>query len=363
MRLAWFAAHTPATNQSLDDTPSLVAELGSRHEIVSYDEQRAPDFVWQHWRRPFDLCVYDLTDSPAAAFAWPYLLHYPGVVRLRSNSLHRGRRDRLDRTHRQQDAAVEVAFAGYDALRIPLLASKAAVVGDEYAASLLAAEHPGTLIRHAPPAIAATPTLSADRGNARFVVTEPSTAHVAAAAVRRAREAGVMVETTGAEALERRAAGDVVIALEWPPRPELPSASVSAMAAGLPVIVYETTVTAAWPTLDPQTWQPRTLLGSADAIAVSIDPMDDEHSLMLAIRRLATDAALRQRLGRAGQAWWRAHATPAHAAAAWESILAEAATASVPPRPADWPSHLTADGTGEARALLGEFGVTVDFLV
>jgi hypothetical protein len=83
---------------------------------------------------------------------------------------------------------------------------------------------------------------------------------------------------------------------------------------------------------------------------------------MLAIRRLATDAALRERLGRAGNEWWRANATPAHAAEAWESVLAEAATANAPPRPADWPPHLDADGTERARELLGEIGVTVDFL-
>jgi hypothetical protein len=33
-----------------------------------------------------------------------------------------------------------------------------------------------------------------------------------------------------------------------------------------------------------------------------------------------------------------------------------------PPRPLNWPHHLAADGTQRARELLGEFGVTVDFL-
>ena len=47
---------------------------------------------------------------------------------------------------------------------------------------------------------------------------------------------------------------------------------------------------------------------------------------------------------------------------AWRSILADAATLPPPPRPFNWPGHLTADGTERARELLAEFGATVDFL-
>ena len=67
-------------------------------------------------------------------------------------------------------------------------------------------------------------------------------------------------------------------------------------------------------------------------IAVSIDPRDEEHSLPLAIRRLTTYAALRARLGDAAHAWWKAHATPRHAADDWERILAEAARLGPPRR-------------------------------
>ena len=362
MRIAWFAADVSSALRPLDDTPSLVAELGSRHEIVRYDERRAPDFVWQHRQQPFDLCVYDLSDTAASAFVWPYLLHYPGVLRLRSTALHRSRAATLRRTHRLHHSAAEAAFSGFDGLRIPLLASRLTVVGDAYAAGLLEAEYPEATIRHAPPAVVAQPgrTLS-PRDVPRFAVAARETASSVQRAARRAREAGCRVELIDASARDALGDSDAILALEWPPAPELPMVALLAMAAGRPAIVYETTVTTAWPTLDPQTWQPRGLSGTAEPIAISIDPLDDEHSLMLAIRRLASDAALRQRLGRAGEQWWRANATPAHAATAWERIVEEAVATPPPSRPSGWPPHLDADGTEQARQILGELGVTVDF--
>ena len=78
---------------------------------------------------------------------------------------------------------------------------------------------------------------------------------------------------------------------------------------------------------------------------------------MLAIRRLSSDAPMRDQLGRAAHAWWRSHATPAHAAAAWMAILEEAPGLSPPPRPDDWPAPFAADGTALAREILGEFGI------
>jgi len=132
------------------------------------------------------------------------------------------------------------------------------------------------------------------------------------------------------------------------------------MAAGKAVIAAELDATADWPALDPQTWRPRGVATSAAPIAVTIDPRDEEHSLMLAIRRLASDAPLRQQLGHAAHAWWHAHATPAHAAAAWMQILQDAVSLAPPPRPADWPAHLGSDGTELARAILDEFGIRSD---
>ena len=91
--------------------------------------------------------------------------------------------------------------------------------------------------------------------------------------------------------------------------------------------MLETEHTAGWPALDPQTWQPRGWTGQPPVV-VSVDPRDEEHSLSLALRRLASDAALRDALGR-GRARVVAPTRDASTTRpeAWRSILAEAVTA------------------------------------
>jgi hypothetical protein len=179
-------------------------------------------------------------------------------------------------------------------------------------------------------------------------------------AIGRARNAGADLELIAGSADSVLENADIIIALTWPPADELTLALVG-MAMRRAVIVLETESTAGWPALDPQTWQPRGWTGQTP-IVVSIDPRDEEHSLSLALRRLASDAALRDSLGSAAQDWWRQHATTDRAVHVWRSILAEAASITPPPRPANWPRHLTANGTERARDLLAEFGATVDFL-
>lgn len=95
-------------------------------------------------------------------------------------------------------------------------------------------------------------------------------------------------------------------------------------------------------------------------VAVTVDPRDEEHSLMLAIRKLSADAMLRDQLGRAAREWWEAHATPAQAASAWTTILREATSLAPPPRPDDWPTQFLLDGTELARDIRTEFGLTSD---
>jgi hypothetical protein len=91
------------------------------------------------------------------------------------------------------------------------------------------------------------------------------------------------------------------------------------------------------------------------AVAVSIDLLDEEHSLQLALERLVTDAPLRRRLGAASRAWWRAHHQLAPMADAYVGVIAAAlATPAPDPR---LPPHLTADGTEQASRLATELGV------
>jgi hypothetical protein len=84
--------------------------------------------------------------------------------------------------------------------------------------------------------------------------------------------------------------------------------------------------------------------------------------MMVAIRELTRDAALREALGMSARRWWNAHATVERAVAAWQPLLTEATTIQPPARPDEWPPHLTADGTEAARHILEEIGAAVDFL-
>jgi hypothetical protein len=153
------------------------------------------------------------------------------------------------------------------------------------------------------------------------------------------------------------AAADVVVTLASSCNEA--SLSHAAFAAGMPVIALETIFSADWPSLDPQTWRPRG--ASTDRpIAVTVDLRDEEHSLAVAMRRLSADAALRTELGEHARAWSRAHESAPVAIDAWQRLLHEAARIEPPPRPPDWPDHLTADGTEQARAILAQFGATVD---
>lgn len=154
---------------------------------------------------------------------------------------------------------------------------------------------------------------------------------------------------------------DIILAMRWPMFGEPEIAALAGMAAARAVVVMETEVTADWPAYDPQTWRPRGIAAAAP-IVVSIDPRDEEHSLMIAMRDLSRDRVLREQLGTAAREWWQSHATVQHAVDGWQPILAEARTLAPPPRPADWPPHLSADGTEEARAILRETGASVDFL-
>ena len=90
MRLAWCRPTTDLSDR-LDDTAALITALRSHHDITCVDRTSMHDLVREAFRRPFDLHVYELADTDDHAFIWPYVLHYPGIVRLRSASLHHSR--------------------------------------------------------------------------------------------------------------------------------------------------------------------------------------------------------------------------------------------------------------------------------
>lgn len=159
------------------------------------------------------------------------------------------------------------------------------------------------------------------------------------------------------------AAADVCLCLRWPTARETSASWLRCLAAGRPTVVTDLAHTVDVPTLDPRT---STILGAgsgarAEPVAISIDILDEEHSLKLALRWLAQDPALRHELSQRGRAYWEQHHTIDLMVEDYRAALARAVTL---PRPSldRLPVHLRADGTALVRRLCGELGVQVDFL-
>lgn len=375
MRLAWFRAFAPDPDTLLDDTAAALTAIARHHQVEVVTAATAHRFVIDHARRPYDLCIYEPGPGEGEQFIWPYLFHYAGVLVLRVPSLHDGRAATLERQQRPGDYAAEFAFnhghaprlleprlpRGYwPMLRALLLASRTTAVFDATLHRQLIDEYPDADIRVLPlgvetpaasparppaAATAATPVTFAVFGHGRRPVVER--------AVRRARAAGANVALVDAAASAATLdACDAVLALTWPSAGEAILPALAGMARARPVVVFEMDATADWPALDPQTWRPRGHEDTRSPIAVSIDPRDEEHAIVQVMRRLAADVTLRQTLGAAAQAWWRAHHQLDDAIAAWETLLADAATLAAPPHPPAWPAHLDADGTAAIEEAL-----------
>jgi hypothetical protein len=140
------------------------------------------------------------------------------------------------------------------------------------------------------------------------------------------------------------AATDVTLALGWPAVLDMPGNLLRALAAGQPAVILDLVHLSNIPTLDPRTWRrtaPADRSDSADeaAVAVAVDVMDEDHSLQLAMQRLATDAAMRRRLGRAARAYWETEHSPDRMVAGYIRAIGWAMTT---PRvgSASLPAHL-----------------------
>jgi glycosyltransferase involved in cell wall biosynthesis len=128
------------------------------------------------------------------------------------------------------------------------------------------------------------------------------------------------------------AACDVSLNLRWPTAEETSGPWLRALAAGKPTIITDLPHLVDVPSLDPRTWTTMHAgrPGAADAVCVSIDILDEDHSLRLALRRLGRDAALRSTLGGRARGWWEAHHTVDAMIAAYEAAIARARTLAAP---------------------------------
>ena len=186
-----------------------------------------------------------------------------------------------------------------------------------------------------------------------------------------------LVEITGyvsdAEFDRHVAESDVCLCLRWPSSREASGPWLRALAAGKPTVITDLWHLVDVPTLDPRTWQTQWApQGASDAVrtlpieaavAVAIDILDEDHSLALAMRRLALDPVLRDSLGRAARARWAAEHTLEAMTADYEAAMAAAVALPITdPATRGLPAHLLADGSATARRLADETGVTIDFI-
>jgi glycosyltransferase involved in cell wall biosynthesis len=164
---------------------------------------------------------------------------------------------------------------------------------------------------------------------------------------------------TDEELTECIAASDVGLTLRWPTAREVSGPWLRCLAAGRATVVIDLAHMTDVPSLDPRTWTVNgsDALDSPAPVCVAVDILDEDHSLRLAMRRLAADAGLRDTLGGSARRYWLAKHSHGLMLDDYRRVLAMAADAAAPaPR---LPHHLTDDESGLLEHLLGAFAVPV----
>jgi glycosyltransferase involved in cell wall biosynthesis len=156
---------------------------------------------------------------------------------------------------------------------------------------------------------------------------------------------------------EYLAASDACLCLRWPTALETSAAWVQCLAAGKPTVISDLAHLVDIPAIDPS--GRRAPPASAEPIAIAVDLLDEDGSLLLALRTLAGDPLLRDALGRAGHAYWEVNHAIDVMVRDYEQLI-ERAAASPVPTVADLPPHFTDDHSALARAITGQFGFSLD---
>jgi glycosyltransferase involved in cell wall biosynthesis len=151
------------------------------------------------------------------------------------------------------------------------------------------------------------------------------------------------------------AACDASLNLRWPTAGEVSGPWLRCLALGLPTVVVDLAHMADVPSLDPRTWHPHGGHSESTPVCIAIDILDEDHSLALAMRRLATQPAFRKRLGDAAAAYWQRHHTPSAMIENYEQLIDEVRQLPTPePR---LPRHLRDDGGGVLDRITAQFGL------
>ena len=161
------------------------------------------------------------------------------------------------------------------------------------------------------------------------------------------------------------AAADICFCLRWPTSRETSASWLRCMAAGKPTLVTDLVHLTDVRSLDPRPWIVPGYPAGRDAsghpvraACISIDILDEDHSLALAVSRIATDRDLRRTLGRTARQLWTERFTLDRMASGYRRAMERVCGAGndcLPP--AGLPPHLHANGTEHTSALLAELGL------
>lgn len=446
MRLAWFSPWLPQTSgvagRSVDVTTAL-ARRGFAIDVfvdrrfvpsirpASDDApaagdvrvQSAHDFIWRFQRGQYDLIVYQIGNSVAHSFLWPYQLRYPGLSILHDTRLHHARgaallvgadgeayREAFTFDHPDTSAdAAELGVLGFHGsyyflwpmLRSVVAASRAVGVHARGHLDFLRTEFPHvpseavalgmgreevagdrarratrgrlglphdalvfgvfgglTADKRVPQVLRALARVKGAVPRAHLLLAgapDPALPLTALIASLGLEQAVTVVTDLDDEAFEDAiACVDVSLNLRWPTAGETSGPWVQALAAGCATVTIDHAQQAHVPALDPQNFRPRPGAGGQPPVTVAIDILDEEHSLRLAMVRLAHDDRLRATLGAAGRRYWEREHTVRRMVDDYERLIR---IAHMQPEPAPLPvSRLQPDALQHARSLVRAFG-------
>lgn len=170
---------------------------------------------------------------------------------------------------------------------------------------------------------------------------------------------------TDAELTDCIAASDVSMNLRWPTAREVSGPWLRALAAGRPTVTIDLAHLVDVPSIDPRTWRinpgsgvrdPEPGVRDPEPVTIAIDILDEDHSLRLAMRRLATDPKLRASLGAAGQRYWESKHSMPRMVEDYERVIARAAALAAPR--VNLPAHLFNDGQEVLDQVLTQFSLS-----
>jgi len=194
----------------------------------------------------------------------------------------------------------------------------------------------------------------------RLMLAGAAASHYDLAAALAARgQTGSVIVTgyleTDDELTDHLAACDATFNLRWPTARETSGPWLRALAAERPTVITDLLDLRGVPSMDPRTWRRNQ---PADPVCIAIDVLDEDHSLRLAMRRLGTDRALREALGRAAGEWWSREHTLERMADDYERAM-EDARRRAPASAANVPAHVRDRFDRTLGKLTADFGSDV----